>query len=74
MPTLADPNFAKTVTYIYAHDEGGAFGIVINRPVDIRFSELLDHMEITSTSPAAFSPGVFRSFHRNRSRVFKHPV
>ena len=42
MPTLADPNFAKTVTYIYAHDEGGAFGIVINRPVDIRFSELLD--------------------------------
>ena len=58
MPTLADPNFAKTVTYVYAHDEGGAFGIVINRPVDIRFSELLDHMEITSTSPAAFDTPV----------------
>lgn len=60
MPALGDPNFERTVTYIYSHDEDGALGLVINRPLDIRFSELLDHLDIASTTPAAFdTPVVF---------------
>ncbi len=34
-PLITDPNFAHTVVYIYAHDEGeGAAGVVLNRPTD----------------------------------------
>ena len=32
MPSLADPNFHRTVTLMCAHSEDGAMGIVINRP------------------------------------------
>ena len=35
MPSLADPNFHRTVTLMCAHSEDGAMGIVINRPLDI---------------------------------------
>ena len=35
MPSLADPNFYRTVTYMCAHNEEGAMGIVINRPLQL---------------------------------------
>jgi len=44
MPSLADPNFHQTVTYICEHNEDGALGIVINRPTDLKLGELLDHL------------------------------
>jgi putative transcriptional regulator len=46
MPALADPNFFRTVTYLCEHNSEGAMGIVINRPVELRLGELLQHMEI----------------------------
>lgn len=46
MPGLNDPNFYHTVTYVCAHNEEGAMGIVVNRPLEIRLGELLDHMDI----------------------------
>jgi putative transcriptional regulator len=30
-PAMADPHFRQTVVYIVAHDEDGAFGLVLNR-------------------------------------------
>lgn len=51
MPTLADPNFHRTVTYMCHHDEGGAMGIVINRPLELSLGEVLGHMDIESTNP-----------------------
>jgi putative transcriptional regulator len=35
-PTIGDPRFAHTVILMVRHDEDGAFGIVINRPVGNR--------------------------------------
>lgn len=35
-PTIGDPRFSHTVILMVKHDEGGAFGIVINRPVGER--------------------------------------
>ncbi len=32
-PEMGDPRFERTVILIVEHDEGGAFGIVLNRPV-----------------------------------------
>jgi putative transcriptional regulator len=46
MPSLQDPNFSRTVTYICEHTDDGAMGIVINRPSDLTLSEILDHMSL----------------------------
>jgi len=46
MPSLQDPNFHRTVTYLCAHNDEGAMGIVINRPLDLRLGEVLNHMSI----------------------------
>ncbi len=51
MPGLADPNFSHTVTYICEHDEEGAMGIIINRPMDMRLGEILGHMGIEASRP-----------------------
>jgi len=46
MPSLKDPNFEKSVTYICAHNEEGAMGIVINKPLDIDLGEIFEQMDI----------------------------
>lgn len=51
MPGLADPNFYHTVTYICEHNSNGALGIVINRPLNTRLGEILEHLDIKATTP-----------------------
>ena len=46
MPNLVDPIFQQTVTYICAHNDEGAMGIVINRPLDISLGEVFTQMAI----------------------------
>ena len=48
MPALADPNFSHTVTYICEHNDKGAMGIVINRPLELTLGEVLEHMQISA--------------------------
>lgn len=45
MPTLGDPYFNKTVTYICEHNEEGAMGLIINLPVNITLLDLLKQLE-----------------------------
>ena len=33
MPQLVDPNFSRTVVLLCKHSDGGAFGLVVNRPL-----------------------------------------
>lgn len=47
MPALEDPNFFHSVTYICEHNEQGAMGIVINQPLDISLSDVLEHMKMS---------------------------
>ncbi len=44
MPALDDENFAHTVTYICQHDDGGALGIVINRPGPMRLRACIESL------------------------------
>lgn len=44
MPAMADPRFAHAITYIVKHDEEGALGLVINKPLDISLKSLLDEV------------------------------
>jgi putative transcriptional regulator len=46
MPSLEDPNFSRTVTYICEHGEQGAMGIVLNRPTELCLADVLKHMDI----------------------------
>lgn len=50
MPSLTDPNFAQSVTLICEHNEQGALGIVISRPMEIPLGELLEHIDIHPTA------------------------
>ncbi len=59
MPNLADPNFSHTVTYICEHNENGAMGLVINRPIDINVAEVLEQMEIPVDEPSAGAAQVY---------------
>ena len=50
MPNMADPHFSRTLTYICEHNEQGALGLVINRPIDMTLAKLLDQVSIPATS------------------------
>lgn len=41
MPSMLDPNFERTVTFICEHTAEGAVGLVINRPMDMDISDVL---------------------------------
>jgi putative transcriptional regulator len=40
-PYLNDPNFLRSVVYILRHDDEGAFGLLLNRPLNISVGQLL---------------------------------
>lgn len=42
MPTLQDPNFMRTVVFMIEHNDEGALGVILNRPVELFAGELLD--------------------------------
>ena len=46
MPSLADANFARSVTLICEHTNEGAMGIVINRLTDLRLGDIFDQLGI----------------------------
>lgn len=48
MPSLQDPHFNRSVTYICEHNQHGAVGIIINRPTNTSLSYILDHLKITA--------------------------
>ena len=48
MPNLSDPNFYHAVTYICSHNDEGAMGIIINRPLDLFLGEILEQMNMSS--------------------------
>lgn len=45
MPTLADPNFWHAVVLVGVHStDEGAFGLVVNRPLDVELGEILTEL------------------------------
>ena len=49
MPNMADPYFSKSLTYICEHNDQGALGVVLTRPVDLTLSALLEQIEIPTS-------------------------
>ena len=46
MPNMADPHFARTLTYICEHNDQGALGLVVNRPIDMTLSALFERLSL----------------------------
>lgn len=40
-PQLLDPNFARAVILIVSHDENGALGLILNRPLEVSLQQVL---------------------------------
>lgn len=53
MPAMSDPHFSKTLTFICEHNDQGALGVVVNRPIDLTLHTLLEQIEITPNTEAA---------------------
>lgn len=50
-PNMMDPNFRRTVLFVSEHEpDEGALGVIINRPLDRRVTEL-----VSDTPPAGFA-------------------
>lgn len=46
MPGLVDRHFAHSITYLCEHSDTGAMGIVVNRPLELSFDDIFEHLEI----------------------------
>ncbi|OGA04198.1 MAG: hypothetical protein A2W68_17290 [Betaproteobacteria bacterium RIFCSPLOWO2_02_64_14] len=52
MPSMVDPNFARTLTFICEHNDQGALGIVVNRPIEMNLHALLEQISIPPATDA----------------------
>ena len=48
MPNMADPYFARTLTYICEHNDQGALGVVVNRPIDMTLGALFERLNLSA--------------------------
>jgi putative transcriptional regulator len=46
MPSMADPNFEHTVTFVCEHSPSGALGLTINRPMTMELGAVFDQLEL----------------------------
>jgi len=50
MPNMVDPYFSRTLTYICEHNDQGALGVVVNRPIEMTLSALFERLSLTLAS------------------------
>jgi putative transcriptional regulator len=55
-PLLADPNFARTVVYLFSFEDGAA-GVILDRPTDIPVERAMPGWETAAASPAVVHLG-----------------
>ena len=55
MPGMEDSIFAHSITYLCEHNEHGAMGIIVNRPLELSVDDIFEHLEI---------PGFVRHHHQ----------
>ncbi len=75
MPSLADGNFAQSVTLICEHSDKGALGIVLNKPLDMKLGDVLAQMKLDTVQAATAAQPVLRGgpVHTDRGFVLHRP-
>lgn len=75
MPALADPNFARTVTYLCEHGPQGALGLIVNRPLDLTTADLLENLGIEAPPGTGVLPVYFGGpVHPEQGFVLHRPL
>ena len=59
MPNMADPYFAKTLTYVCEHNDQGALGIVVNRPIDMTLQALFERLTLNLKDQACADAPIY---------------
>jgi len=76
MPSLADPNFAQSVTLICEHSiDRGALGIVVNKPLPMKLADVLSQMKLEPVNERIGERAVLRGgpVHTDRGFVLHRP-
>ncbi|HWZ63090.1 MAG TPA: YqgE/AlgH family protein [Steroidobacteraceae bacterium] len=75
MPQLNDPNFSQTVALICEHTDKGALGIVLNKPLPMKLSDVLSQMKLEPSSEDIATQPVLRGgpVHTDRGFVLHRP-
>jgi len=76
MPSMQDEVFGRSVVYMCEHSERGALGLVINKPSDIRVSDLFSKVELPLARPDLAEQPVFQGgpVQTERGFVLHDPV
>ncbi len=56
-PGLLDPNFYRSVVLLLEHNDGGALGVVLNRPSDTKLTDALPAWAVLAAAPAVVFTG-----------------
>jgi len=59
MPAMEDPYFAKSLIYVAEHNEQGALGVIVNRPIDMTLAALFQRIELPFESERLANLPVF---------------
>jgi len=59
MPSLEDPNFRESVTFICEHNPQGALGIVINRPMNVVLGDILKQLSLEADDQTTAATPIF---------------
>lgn len=59
MPAMEDPYFARSLVYVAEHNDQGALGIIVNRPIDMNLATLFERIELPFESEALADLPVF---------------
>lgn len=51
MPAMEDPYFSKTLVYICEHNDQGALGVIVNRPLDMNLASLFEKVDLALEVP-----------------------
>ena len=75
MPNMEDPNFSRTVTYVCVHNDEGALGIVINRPMSVALNEVFTQMNIECKAQNTREQNIFDGgpVHQDRGFILHRP-
>ena len=46
MPAMDDPYFSKSLIYIAEHNDQGALGLIVNRPLDMTLATLFEKIDV----------------------------
>jgi putative transcriptional regulator len=51
MPAMVDSAFAKSLIYVCEHNEQGALGLIINRPISLTLGDLFEQIHVPLSQP-----------------------